>query len=126
MFVFAVCVIPVISAQALGKINPWFAILIIGLASACHQAWSANIFTTTSDMFPKKTIGSVTGLGGMAGSLGGILIFKFAGALFDHYIALHNIETGYYIMFFICGSMYLIAWLLFYVVLVPRMKPVEL
>jgi ACS family hexuronate transporter-like MFS transporter len=126
MFIFAICILPVISAQALGHINPWFAILIIGLAASSHQAWSANIFTTASDMFPKKAVASITGIGGMAGAVGGIIIARLAGVLFDYYKSVNSLETGYYIMFIICGLAYILAWFIFYVILVPKMKPVEL
>jgi ACS family hexuronate transporter-like MFS transporter len=125
MFIYAVCVFPVVFAQMLGSINMWLAVIIIGFAASAHQAWSANIFTTVSDMFPKKAIGSVTGIGGMAGALGGILIATLAGLLFDHYKALGKLETGYYIMFIICGCAYIIAWLVMHF-LVPKMKRVEL
>src|ERR1035437_5304576 len=67
MLIFALCVTPVVFAQYLGQFNPWYAILIVGLAASAHQAWSANIFTTASDMFPRKAVASVTGIGGMAG-----------------------------------------------------------
>ncbi len=125
MFIYALFVLPVVFAQWLGSINMWFAVLIIGLAASAHQAWSANIFTTVSDMFPKKAVGSVTGIGGMAGALGGILIAKLAGLLFDHYKVLGKLETGYYIMFIICGFAYVTAWLIMHA-LVPKMKRVEL
>ena len=125
MLIYAFCVIPVVFAQLLGEINMWYAVMIIGIAAAAHQAWSANIFTTVSDMFPKKTVASVTGMGGMAGAIGGILIARLAGLLFDHYKALDKLETGYYIMFIICGSMYLIAWLFIHF-LVPKMKRIAL
>jgi ACS family hexuronate transporter-like MFS transporter len=125
MFIYALLVLPVVFAQLLGSINMWLAVLIIGLAASAHQAWSANIFTTVSDMFPKKTVASVTGIGGMAGALGGILIAKAAGGLFDHYKSLGNIEAGYYVMFFICGSAYIIAWVVMHF-LVPRMKPIAI
>lgn len=125
MLVFALCVVPVVSAQALGQYSHWFAILIVGFAASAHQAWSANIFTSVSDMFPKKAVASVTGLGGMAGGIGGILIARTAGALLDHYEALGSIETGYYIMFIICGSLYLVAWVIFNL-LAPKMRRVEL
>lgn len=124
MLIYAFCVIPVIFAQLLGDVNMWLAVGIIGLAAASHQAWSANIFTTVSDMFPKRSVASVTGIGGMAGGLGGILIAFVAGRLFDHYKALDSIETGYYIMFFICGSAYLLAWLIMHF-MVPKMKPIK-
>ena len=125
MLIYAFCVIPVIFAQWLGSLNMWLAVFIIGFAASAHQAWSANIFTTVSDMFPKRTVASVTGLGGMSGSVGGILIAWFAGMLFDKYKLLGNIETGYYIMFFICGSAYLVAWLVMHL-LVPKMKMVDI
>ena len=125
MLIYAFCVLPVVFAQWLGSYDMWFAVVIIGFAAAAHQAWSANIFTTTSDMFPKVTVASVTGIGGMAGALGGILIAMLAGKLFDYYKALGSIETGYYIMFIICGLAYLIAWLIMHF-LVPRLKKIQL
>jgi len=125
MLIFALCVVPVAMAQALGRYSYWYAIAIIGIAASAHQAWSANVFTTPSDMFPKKAVASVTGIGGMAGGLGGILLSKTAGTLLDHYKALGSIETGYYILFIICGSAYLVAWILFNL-LAPRLKRVEL
>jgi ACS family hexuronate transporter-like MFS transporter len=125
MLTFALCVVPVVMSQALGQFNPWFAILIIGLAAASHQAWSANIFTTASDMFPKKAVASVTGLGGMAGAVGGILLSRVAGLLLDHFKELGHIETGYYIMFIICGSAYILAWVIFNI-LAPKMNKVNL
>ncbi len=125
MLAFALAVIPVISAQALGKVNPWIAVVVIGIAASAHQAWSANIFTTASDMFPKKAVGSIVGLGGMAGAIGGILIARIAGVLLDHYKELGHIEIGYYIMFFISGFAYLFAWFIMHV-LAPKMKKVDL
>jgi ACS family hexuronate transporter-like MFS transporter len=110
MLLYALCVIPVVFAQLAGSVNMWYAVLIIGLAAAAHQAWSANMYTTVSDMFPNKVVASVTGIGGMAGAVGGILIAKAAGSLFDHFKALGQIETGYYIMFFVCGAAYVLAW----------------
>ena len=126
MLIFAFCVLPIVGAHELGKITPWFAIIIIGIAAASHQAWSANIFTTASDMFPKKAVASITGLGGMAGGIGGILIAKLAGALLDHFKALGTIEIGYYIMFIVCGAAYITAWVVMFVILVPRKQDVVL
>ncbi len=125
MLVFALIAIPVVAAQALGSINPWLAVISVGIATSAHQAWSANIFTTASDMFPKRAVGSIVGIGGMAGAVGGILIAKAAGLLLDHYIELDSVQTGYYIMFLICGSAYLLAWLIMHF-LVPRMQRVNL
>ncbi|MFM9908129.1 MAG: MFS transporter [Chitinophagaceae bacterium] len=125
MLIYALCALPVVTAQVLGEQSMWFAIIIIGFAAGAHAAWSANIFTTVSDMFPKSTVGTVTGLGGMAGGLGGIVISKSAGYLFDHYKSLGHIQTGYVIMFIICGVAYIVAWFIMHL-LVPKMQPVKL
>jgi MFS transporter, ACS family, hexuronate transporter len=124
MLIYAFFALPVLLAQYLGGFNMWFAVLIIGLAMAAHAAWSANIFTTVSDMFPKSTTASVTGIGGMFGALGGILIAKGAGKLFDYYKIIGDKETGYLIMFIICSIAYLLAWLIMHF-LVPKMKKIE-
>ena len=113
MLIYAICVVPIIFAMLLSSINIWLAVLVIGLAAAAHQAWSANILTTVSDMFPARSIASVTGIGGMFGALGGILLSQFIQKdLFVHYRAIGHIETAYYIMFFVCSSAYLSAWLI--------------
>ncbi len=126
MLVYAFVVMPIVFAQILGGINMWLAVIIIGIATSAHQAWSANIFTTVSDMFPKRAIGSVTGMGGMAGGLGGIFLSLIVQkSMFVHYRSIGQIETAYYIMFGICGSAYLIAWLVMHF-LVPRMERVKL
>jgi ACS family hexuronate transporter-like MFS transporter len=126
MLIYAVVVTPIVFAQMLGGISMWFAILIIGLAAAAHQAWSANIFTTVSDMFPKNSTASVTGIGGMFGALGGILLtWLVQKNLFVHYRAIGKIETAYYIMFIVCGGAYICAWLIMHL-LVPKMKRIEL
>ncbi len=85
MLVIALIPLVVLLAQPLGGLSYWLPVLIIGIGASAHQAWSANIFTTVSDMFPKKSIASVTGIGGMAGGLGGIIINKSAGWMFDGY-----------------------------------------
>ncbi len=100
MLIYAVLVTPIVFAQILGSVNIWLVVLVIGLATSAHQAWSANIFTTVSDMFPKNSVGSVTGIGGMFGSLGGILLSLLVQKnMFVHYRAIGQIETAYYIMF---------------------------
>ncbi len=124
MLIYAIAVVPVVFAQLLGSIDMWLAVIVIGIATSAHQAWSANIFTTVSDMFPKKSVGSVTGIGGMAGALGGVAIATLGPRLFDYYKSLGHIQTGYYIMFFICGGAYIVAWLIMRA-LVPRMKPID-
>jgi len=126
MFIFALCVLPVVFAQYAGEINMWLAVLVIGIAASAHQAWSANIFTTVSDMFPKKAIGSVTGIGGMAGGLGGIVLsWAVQKNLFVHYREIGQIEIAYFIMFLICGSAYLLAWLVLHL-LAPKMNKVKM
>jgi len=113
------------TSQLFGNTAMWYAIFIIGFAAAAHQAWSANIFTTVSDMFPKKAVGSVTGIGGMAGGLGGMFVAKIAGYLFDYWKGEGNIVTGYMIMFIACGFAYLLSWIIMHL-LVPTMKTVKL
>ncbi|MCU0443849.1 MAG: MFS transporter [Microscillaceae bacterium] len=109
MLIFAFCVLPIISIQFAQNI--WQAVALISLAAAAHQAWSANIFTTASDMFPKSAVSSVVGIGGMAGSIGGILFPILVGYLLDYYKSIGNIGIGYNILFTICGFAYLLAWL---------------
>lgn len=122
MFIYALCVEPILFALVLGKVNMWLAVLVIGIAAAAHQAWSANIFTTVSDMFPKKSTASVTGIGGMFGGLGGILLSLFVQKnLFVYYRSINQIETAYYIMFAVCASAYVLGWLVMHV-LTPKMK----
>lgn len=125
MFIFALFPLTVLLASRLGAVNTWFAVATIAIACAAHQAWSANIFTTVSDMFPKRAIASVTGIGGMAGAVGGILIARAAGLLLKHFEAQGHIELGYGILFVICGSAYVVAWFVMHA-LVPRFKPVVL
>ncbi|WP_276501859.1 MFS transporter [Terrimonas pollutisoli] len=123
MLMIAFIPLVVLLAQPLGYISYWIPVLLIGIGASAHQAWSANIFTTVSDMFPKKAVGSVVGIGGMAGGIGGVVMSKLGGALFDHYKALGHIETGYTIMFTICAVAYLVAWLVMKS-LVPKYKPI--
>ncbi len=125
MFLFALFPLTVLLASRLGAINTWYAVGTIAIACAAHQAWSCNIFTTVSDMFPKKTVASVTGIGGMAGAVGGILIARAAGLLLKHYTALGKVEVGYGIMFVICGVAYITAWTLMHL-LVPKFKKIIL
>lgn len=125
MFFFALVPLLVLLASRAGEVNTWYAVIIVSLACAAHQAWSANIFATVSDMFPKIAVASVTGIGGMAGAIGGILIARLAGALLQKYTVLGRIEAGYGILFIICGSSYLTAWVVMQI-LVPKFKQVRL
>jgi MFS transporter, ACS family, hexuronate transporter len=116
MLICALLVVPVITAAS--TTNMWLAIMIIGLAAAAHQGWSANIFTTASDMFPKRAVGSVVGLGGFAGSVGGMILLTSSGYIVE--------GTGSYIpLFIICGSAYLLA-LGIMTLLLRNAKPVVL
>lgn len=126
MLLIALCVFPIVFAQYLGQLNMWLAVLVIGIAAAAHQAWSANIFTTVSDMFPKRAVASVTGIGGMAGGLGGILLSALVQKrMFVYYESIGQLQTAYFIMFLICGGAYLLAWTLMHF-LAPRMKQISL
>ena len=123
MLTIAFIPLVVLLAQPLAYISYWIPVIFIGIGASAHQAWSANIFTTVSDMFPNKAVGSVVGIGGMAGGLGGVVMSKLGGALFDHYKALGHIETGYSIMFTICAVAYLVAWSVMKL-LVPKYQPI--
>jgi len=116
MLVCALAVVPIIfAAQAK---NLWLAVGLLSLATAAHQGWSANLFTTASDMFPRRAVGSVVGLGGMAGSIGGMLIATAAGFILE--------RTGsYWVLFIIAGSAYLIALGVFHL-LAPRLEPARM
>ncbi len=123
MLVIALFPLVVLLAQPLGYISYWVPVLLIGIGASAHQAWSANIFTTVSDMFPQKTVASVVGIGGMAGGLGGVLVSKLGGWLFDYYGAQNQLATGYMIMFSICAVAYLAAWAIMKT-LVPRHREI--
>jgi len=123
MLVIAFIPLVILLCQPLGYISYWLPVILIGIGASAHQAWSANIFTTVSDMFPKKAIASVIGIGGMAGGLGGVLTSKSGGYLFDYYKSLGHIQTGYTIMFSFCAVAYLIAWLVMKS-LVPKYKSI--
>jgi len=124
MFFIALFPLVVLLAQPLGHYTFWIPVILIGVGASAHQAWSANIFTTVSDMFPKKAIGSIIGIGGMAGGIGGVLVSKLGGYLFDYYDGLGHIQTGYSIMFTICAVAYLIAWSVIKI-LVPKYTPIN-
>lgn len=123
MLIIALLVVPIMAARYTTDI--WIAVGLISLAAAAHQAWSANIFTTVSDMFPKKAVSSVVGIGGMAGSVGGALFPLFIGFILDYYKGIGNIIAGYNIIFTVCGSAYVVAWGIMHI-LSPKMKQVEL
>jgi ACS family hexuronate transporter-like MFS transporter len=101
------------------------AVVLIGFACAAHQAWSANLFTTASDMFPKRAVASVVGLGGMAGSLVGFFFPIMAGKLLDKFKLENNISGGYGVLFAICAGAYLLAFALQHI-LAPKFEMTKL
>lgn len=131
MLVFALFPLLTLFAQPLGSVSYWWPVIIIGLTGAAHQSWSANIYSVVGDMFPKSTIATIIGIGGMAGGIGSFLIQTGAGILFD-YAASINMEffgfvgkpAGYFIVFCVCGCGYLVAWCVIKL-LVPRYKLVK-
>lgn len=123
MLIFAFCVVPIVTAKYFG--NMWIIVALISLAAAAHQAWSANIFTTASDMFPKRAVSSIIGIGGMAGSIGGIVFQPLVGWILDHFARSGDKGLGYNLIFLICGSAYLVAWVVMHL-FAPKMERVEL
>jgi MFS transporter, ACS family, hexuronate transporter len=127
MFIIACFPLMVLLTQFFGDVQRFgsaaavLAIAMICIGATAHQAWSANLFTTVSDMFPKKNIASVTGIGTMAGGIGGVLVQLLAGKLTDAFI--RTPQTAYLIMFVVCALSYLTAWLLMKA-LVPRHRPI--
>jgi ACS family hexuronate transporter-like MFS transporter len=116
MLVCALLVLPICTVAFVN--SEWVAIGIFSLVTAAHQGWSANLFTTTSDMFPKSHVGSVTSIGSMAGSALGVSLITFAGYQLQH-------TNSYVLLFFICGSVYLLS-LLIMVLLAPGLRKADL
>src|SRR5690606_16740142 len=102
----------------------WSVVALVALATAAHQAWSANIFTIVSDMFPKSAVSTVVGIGGMSGSIASALFPLFVGTLLAYYKDLGNISAGYHILFIISGCAYILAWGVIQL-LTRNMKPIE-
>jgi ACS family hexuronate transporter-like MFS transporter len=116
MLICALCIVPVAMAPKVS--HPWVAVFLVGIAAAAHQGFSANLFTLTSDMFPRKAVGSVVGIGGFAGAMGGFLMNLGAGRL--------KTWTGNYIaMFTVAAGAYLLALLIIHAI-VPTLKPAEI
>ena len=132
MLIFACFPLLGLFAQPAGEISPWCPAIIIGLLGAGHQAWSANLYSTIGDMFPKSTIATITGIGAMAGGLGSFLINKGSGMLFTYaegqgsafsFLGFEGKPAGYMIVFCICAVAYLIGWIIMKI-LVPKYKPI--
>ncbi len=132
MLIFAFFPLVVLLAQPLGTISPWFPVLLIGIGGAAHQSWSANIFSTVGDMFPKSAIASITGIGGMAGGVGSMILQKAAGNLFVYadetrmtFMGFEGKPAGYFVIFCVCSVAYLIGWVIMKT-LVPKYKVITL
>ena len=131
MFIFALFPLLALFAQPLGEISYWFPIIIIGIAGAAQQSWSANIYTVGSDMFPKSAVATIIGIGGMAGGIGSFLINMGSGLLFDYagrtnmaFFGFEGKEAGYFIVFCICAIAYMLAWCIMKA-LVPKYKVIK-
>ncbi len=131
MLIYAMFPLLVLLAQPLGQFSYWYPVVIIGIAAAAHQSWSANIYSTVSDMFPKSAVASIIGIGSMAGGLSSFLINLGSGKLFDYAEATQlelfhfkGIEAGYMIIFSICSVAYLLGWCIIKL-LVPKYKLIE-
>ncbi len=118
MFIFTLFPLLTLFAQPLGAYSYWFPIVLIGLAGAAHQSWSANLFSVGSDLFPKKAVGTMTGINGMAGGISSFLINWISGYLFDyadqtqmHFLGFTGKPAGYFIIFCYCAVAYLLGWL---------------
>jgi ACS family hexuronate transporter-like MFS transporter len=115
MLLCACAVLPIFFAQSIDDL--WLAVLIIGIATAAHQAFSANLYTLPSDLFPRGAVGSVVGIGGTVGAIGGMILAKFAGFILD--------STGSYVpLFAVAGSAYFVALLAVHL-LSPRLARVD-
>lgn len=134
MLMFAFVPIVALFAQPLGMYSAWWPAILIGLAGAAHQAWSANLYSTIGDMFPTSTVASIVGIGTMAGGLSSYIINQGSGILFDHAAKLGDAfsfagftgkPAGYMVVFTICAFAYLLAWCCIKL-LVPRYKKIEL
>ncbi len=130
MLIFAFFPLLALLAQPLGSYSYWFPVIIIGIAGAAHQSWSANIFSTVGDMFPKSTVATITGIGGLAGGIGCTLINKFSGMLFTYagetnmcFLGFEGKSGGYFIVFSYCAFAYLIGWCVMKL-LVPKVEPI--
>ena len=132
MLIFAFFPLLVLLAQPLGTISPWFPVILIGIGGAAHQSWSANIFSTVGDMFPKTAIATVTGIGGMAGGIGCMVLQYVAGELFVYagetnmaFMGFEGKPAGYFVIFCVCAVAYPIGWCIMKA-LVPKYKPIVL
>ena len=132
MLIFAFFPLFALFAQPLGQFSAWWPAIVIGLAGAGHQAWSANLYSTVGDMFPKSAVATITGIGGMAGGISSFMINKGAGVLFTYsenagaaftFLGFEGKEAGYMIMFCLCAVAYVVAWSAMKI-LVPKYKKI--
>jgi ACS family hexuronate transporter-like MFS transporter len=131
MFIFALFPLLGLSAQPLGRYSCWLTIIVIGIVGAAHQSWSANLFSVGSDLFPKNSVATITGLNGMAGGVSSFLINVGSGRLLDYvdkvqlsFMGFQGKEAGYFIIFCYCSVAYIMGWLVMKS-LVPKYKPIK-
>jgi ACS family hexuronate transporter-like MFS transporter len=110
MLIMAILVLPIGFSSYID--NMWVMVGLLSLAAAAHQGWSANLFTTVADNFPRSQVASVMGIGGTAGSVGGMIFPLIVGIVLEHYKALENLTLGYNLIFIVCASSYLTAWII--------------
>jgi ACS family hexuronate transporter-like MFS transporter len=110
MLIMAIMVLPIGFSSYID--NMWVMVGLLSLAAAAHQGWSANLFTTVADNFPRSQVASVMGIGGTAGSMGGMIFPLIVGIVLEHYKALENLTLGYNLIFIVCASSYLTAWII--------------
>ena len=134
MFIFACFPLLALAAQPLGAFSAWWPAILIGLACAGHQAWSANVYSVVGDMFPKSTIATLTGIAQFAAGCGSFMVNKSAGKLFTYaaeqgeafaFLGYTGKPAGYMVVFCYCAVAYIIGWMCMKT-LVPKYKPVVL
>ena len=117
MLIMALLIVPTAAAPLSSSM--WVAVLVVAVAAAAHQAWSANVYTLASDMFPKFAVGSVVGIGAFGGAMGGVVFQRITGRV------LQANGSDYTPIFVVCGLAYVTAWLIIHL-LAPRLEPVRL
>ncbi len=132
MFYFACIQLVGFFAMPLGDLSPWLLVFIIGILGACHQSWSANIFSMVGDLFPRRTVGTVTSIGGCAGGIGSYIILMISGLLLTYaeeqgaaftFMSYSGHQAAYMMIFSACSVAYLIGWMIMKM-LVPQYKPI--
>ncbi len=122
MFICVALVLPVVLIQYSQDI--WVSVYIVAFAAGAHTVWKGVLLTTVSDQFPKAVVGSVSGIGGFGGAVGGMLAAKGVGILLDDYKAVDNLQGGYSLIFICCGALFITATVVFHL-LSPKLEKVS-